>query len=66
MGIYQFPPYDLLNGSPDISKFQSQEYVLKKKEELQEMFSLFGMNVKVVDCHFNSFALLIKLQLVEL
>ena len=65
MGIYQFPPYDLLNGSPDISKFQSQEYVLKKKEELQEMFSLFGMNVKVVDCHFNSFALLIKLQLGE-
>ncbi len=65
MGTYQFPPYDLLNGSPDTSKFQSQEYVLKKKEELQEMFSLFGMNVRVVDCHFNSFALLIKLQLGE-
>ena len=65
MKEYQYPSIDLLMDSPDTSKFQSQEYVLKKKEKLQEMFDLFGMDVKVVDCHCNSIALLIKLMLGE-
>ena len=63
MKDYQFPAIDLLADSPDTSKFQSQEYVLRKKEKLQEMFGLFGMDVKIVDCHCNSIALLIRLQL---
>ncbi len=65
MREYQFPATDLLADSPDTSKFQRQELVLQKKEKLQEMFRLFGMNVKVVDCHCNSIALLIRLQLGE-
>ena len=65
MKEYRFPTIDLLLDSPDTSKFQSQDYVLKKKEKLQEMFDLFGMDAKIVDCHFNSIALLIKLQLGE-
>ena len=65
MKEYQFPTADLLADSPDTSKFQRQEYILQKKEKLQEMFSLFGMDVKIVDCHCNSIALLIRLQLGE-
>ena len=65
MREYQFPATDLLADSPDTSKFQRQELVLQKKEKLQEMFRLFGMNVKIVDCHCNSIALLIRLQLGE-
>ena len=42
MKEYQFPSIDLLADSPDTSKFQRQEYVLQKKEKLQEMFGLFG------------------------
>ena len=65
MKEYQFPTADLLADSPDTSKFQRQEYILQKKEKLQEMFSLFGMDVKIVHCHCNSIALLIRLQLGE-
>ena len=63
MKEYEFPTIDLLADSPDTSKFQSQETVLRKKEKLQEMFDLFGMDVKIVDCHCNSIALLIRLLL---
>jgi len=62
---YVFPAVDLLQDSPDTSKFQSQEYVIRKKEKLQEMFTLMGIDVKLVDCHCNSIALLIKLRLGE-
>ena len=65
MKEYQFPSIDLLADSPDTSKFLRQEYVLQKKEKLQEMFGLFGMDVKIVDCHCNSIALLIRLMLGE-
>ena len=63
MKEYEFPSIDLLADSPDTSKFQSQETVLRKKQKLQEMFDLFGMDVKIVDCHCNSIALLIRLLL---
>lgn len=63
MKDYQIPTVDLLLDSPDTSKFQSQDYVLKKKEKLQDMFDRFGLDVKIVDCHCNSIALLIKLKL---
>ncbi len=65
MKEYQYPSLDLLSDSPDTSKFQSQDYVMRKKEKLQEMFDLFDMDVKVVDCHCNSIALLIRLLLGE-
>ena len=65
MKEYTFPTVELLQDSPDISKFQSQDYVIKKKEKLQEMFNLMGIDVKLVDCHCNSIALLIKLHLGE-
>ena len=65
MKEYHFPTIDLLADSPDTSKFQSQDYVLRKKEKLQEMFDLFGMDVRIVDCHCNSIALLIRLLLGE-
>jgi len=63
MKEYKFPTIDLLKDSPDTSKFQTQDYVLQKKEKLQNMFISFGMDVKIVDCHCNSIALLIKLLL---
>ena len=65
MKEYLFPPIDLLQDSPDTSKFQRQDYVLGKKEKLQEMFRLMKIDAKVVDCHCNSIALLIKLLLGE-
>ena len=65
MKDYSFPTVDLLQDSPDVSKFQSQDYVLKKKEKLQEMFDLMKIDVKLVDCHCNSIALIIKLYLGE-
>ena len=65
MKDYVYPTLDLLQDSPDVSKFQSQDYVSRKKDKLQEMFNLMGINVKLVDCHCNSIALLIKLYLGE-
>ena len=65
MKEYSFPTVELLQDSPDVSKYQSQDYVLKKKEKLQEMFDLMKIDVKLVDCHCNSIALLIKLYLGE-
>ena len=43
MKEYLFPPIDLLQDSPDTSKFQRQDYVLGKKEKLQEMFRLMKL-----------------------
>lgn len=65
MKDYTFPTVELLQDSPDVSKFQSQDYVIKKKDKLQEMFNLMNIDVKLVDCHCNSIALLIKLYLGE-
>lgn len=65
MSSYQFPGIDLLKDSPDVSKFLSQDYVMRKKEKLQKMFDLFDMHVRVVDCYCNSISLVIRLKLGE-
>lgn len=47
MKDYTFPTVELLQDSPDVSKFQSQDYVIKKKDKLQEMFNLMKIDVKL-------------------
>ena len=63
MGEYRFPPYSLLKDSTESSRFQRLEYVQQIRDRLNAMFSSFGMDVKVVDCHYNNFAILMKLKL---
>lgn len=65
MKEYCFPSIDLLAESPDTSIYQNPEYVMEQRKKLQEMFDSFGMDVKTVDCYFNSVALLFTLRLGE-
>lgn len=65
MTQYHFPPLELLKDNTESSKFQRLEYVQRMKESLDEMFVSFKMNAKVVDYHYNNFAVLLKLKLGE-
>ena len=62
MSRYQFPPIDLLKDSTESSKFQRLEYVQQLRDKLNNMFTSFRMDVKVVDYHYNNFAILMKLK----
>ena len=62
MSEYRFPPADLLNDSTESSKFQRLEYVQQLRDKLNQMFISFGMDVKVVDYHYNNFAILMQLK----
>ena len=62
MPEYRFPPADLLKDSTESSKFQRLEYVQQLRDKLNRMFASFGMDVKVVDYHYNNFAILMKLK----
>ena len=63
MAEYRFPTADLLKDSTESSKFQRLEYVQQLRDRLNGMFASFGTDVKVVDYHYNNFAILMKLQL---
>ena len=63
MSEYRFPSADLLKDSTESSKFQRLEYVQQLRDRLNAMFASFQMDVKVVDYHYNNFAILMKLQL---
>ena len=63
MSEYKYPSISELSESTDISKYQHQEAVSLQAEKLRQKFAALGMDVKILDCHFNSFAVLIKLQL---
>ena len=65
MAEYVFPSINDLSESSETSKYQRQEVVSQKAEKLLRKFTALGMDVKMLDCHCNSFALLIKLQLGE-
>ena len=63
MTEYRFPPAELLKDSEESSKFQRLDYVQHLKEKLDAMFASFGTDAKVVDYHYNNFAILMKLKL---
>ena len=63
MTKYHFPPIELLKDSTESSRFQRLEYVQKLKDSLNGMFASFGTEAKVVDYHYNNFAILMKVKL---
>lgn len=63
MAQYHFPPIELLKNSNESSKFQRLEYVQHLKDALNKMFVSFKMDAKVVDYHYNNFAILLKVKL---
>ena len=63
MKEYRFPPVELLRDSTESSRFQRLEYVQRLRDRLNEMFASFGTDAKVVDYHYNNFAILMKLKL---
>ena len=63
MTEYRFPPAELLKDSEESSKFQRLDYVQHLKEKLDAMFASFRTDAKVVDYHYNNFAILMKLKL---
>ena len=63
MAEYHFPPIDLLKDSSESSKFQRLEYVQHLRDCLSEMFESFNIKAKVVDFHYNNFAILLKVKL---
>lgn len=63
MSEYRFPPVDLLKDSTESSKFQRLEYVQQLRDRLNGMFASFQMDAKVVDFHYNNFAILMKVKL---
>lgn len=63
MTRYHFPPIELLKDSTEGSKYQRMEYVLHLKDVLNEMFASFKIDARVVDYHYNNFAILMKLKL---
>lgn len=65
MTEYLFPSINDLTESTEISKYQRQEIAIQKARNLLRKLHALGMDTKILDCHFNSFALLIKLQLGE-
>ncbi len=63
MKEYTFPTIDLLRDSPDVSKFQNQEYALLKKAHLEGLLEMMGVSAVITDCRCNSIALLFRLEL---
>ena len=63
MAAYNFPSLNLLADSPVTGKYRDPKYVEKKKEDLQNLFDLFEMDVKVLDCQSNTVDLLLKIRL---
>ncbi len=63
MTQYHFPPIELLKDSTESSRFQRLEYVQHLKDTMNEMFTSFKIDAKVVDYHYNNFAILMKLKL---
>ena len=63
MAEYSLPSINDLSESSETSKYQRQEVVSQIADKLLQKFSALGIEVKLLDCHFNSFALLVKLQL---
>ena len=55
----------MLADSPVTGKYKDPKYVEKKKEDLQNLFDLFEMDVKVLDCQSNTVDLLLKIRLGE-
>ena len=65
MAAYNFPSLSLLADSPVTGKYKDPKYVEKKKEDLQKLFDMFEMDVKVLDCQSNTVDLLLKIRLGE-
>ena len=63
MTQYHFPPIELLKDNQESSRFQRLEYVQHLKDNLNNMFTSFKMDAKVVDYHYNNFAVLLKIKL---
>ena len=63
MTEYHFPPVELLKDSTESSKFQRLEYVQHLRDNLNSMFASFKTDARVVDYHYNNFAILMKLKL---
>ena len=63
MTQYHFPPIELLKSSTESSRFQRLEYVQRLKDTLNSMFASFKTDAKVVDYHYNNFAILMQVKL---
>ena len=63
MADYMYPSINELSESTETSKYQRQEVVTQKAEKLLQKLAALGLEVTMLDCHFNSFALLVKLRL---
>lgn len=63
MPEYHFPPIEYLVPSRESSKFQRQEYAESLSKKLDAMFKSFGMDVHHIDCHCNSFSILIRFKM---
>ena len=63
MTQYHFPPIELLKDNQESSRFQRLEFVQHLKENLNNMFKSFKIDAKVVDYHYNNFAVLFKVKL---
>ena len=65
MAAYNFPPVGLLDDSPVTGKYMNPECAAKKKKDLQDLFDLMEMDVKVVDCRSSTVDLLLQIRLGE-
>lgn len=65
MADYHFPPIDLLKESGEYSSFTDLQYVSRIRQRIADMFTSFGMDVKVIDSAANAYSILLKLQLGE-
>lgn len=65
MTEYVFPSINELSESEATSKYLRQEDVSQMSEKLKEKLLALGLDVRILDCHSNSFAVLFKIQLGE-
>lgn len=60
---YHFPPLDKLYYADKSKRVWKQELAQELGEELTAMFASFNMDVRVVDCSYNPYAVLLRLKL---
>lgn len=65
MAQYHYPPIDLLKECDETSVFTDLQYVTGLKQKIGDMFTAFGMDVKIVDSGSNAYSILLKLRLGE-
>ncbi len=58
---YHFPPIDLLMNNTESSRFVQQNYARNLADDIEYMFSSFGISVKIVDVNSNDLAIIFKL-----